>query len=238
VTVDDDGRVSLVDTSPEYVGTHKEYRLVVHACGADQELGTWWTAPLDGPGTVPVYASLTRAVADSGTARLSWRLAFLPRELSTLVERRDPGADWNARGAATFDESGIVQFRDSGLLSSHRYEYRLNLFVCEARTTLPAVALVTGGAPAPHATLALVGVGPNPAGGALTLALTVPDGAPLRLELLDPGGRSVLVRRVDPAGTEAQSVVLDGLDALPPGVYMVRVTQHGVSRSRRVVIVR
>jgi hypothetical protein len=48
----------------------------------------------------------------------------------------------------------------------------------------------------------------------------------------------VLVRRFEPTGTAAQSFVLDGLGGLPPGVYMLRVTQHGMSRSRRVVIVR
>ena len=236
-TVDDSSRVSLVDASPEYVGTRRLYRLVVHVCGADVDLGESWTPALQGPGTVPVYASLTSAVADSGTAVLDWRLAFEPPELATLVERSDPGGDWISRGAAAVG-AGRLQFRDTGLLASHRYEFRLSLFVCVARTTFPAFAVVTGGAPSPSASLSLLSVGPNPAGGALTLSLSVPYDEPVRLQLLDLSGRSVLERSVEPTSTDAQSVVFDGLGALRPGMYMLRVTQHGVSRSRRVVIVR
>jgi hypothetical protein len=237
-TEDDSDRVSLVDTSPRYVGSQRLYRLVVHACGADHELGVWQTAPFAGPGTVPVWASLTSAVADSGTAEMSWRLAFWPLFLSTLVERLDPVAGWIARGPVIFDRSGALLFRDTGLLPSQRYEYRLNLFVCHARTTLPTFAIVTGAAPDPQVELALLGVGPNPAGGSMTLALNVPDAAPVKLELLDLGGRKVLERSIQPSGSQAQSVVFDGLGTLRPGVYMLRVTQHGVSRSRHVVIVR
>lgn len=236
-TVDDSDRVEIVDTSPEYVGARRQYRLVVHACGIEHDLGRWWTEPFAGPGTVPVYASLISAAADSGVAVLEWRLAFITPGLSTLVERREPGADWTARGAAAQGGNVALQFRDTGLLPTRRYEYRLNLFVCDARTTLPAFAVVAGGMPAPRAQLALTALGPNPAGGALTLALSVPYGEPVRLELLDASGRSVLDRRLDPTGTE-QSVVLDGLGALRPGFYMLRVTQRGVSRSRRVVILR
>jgi hypothetical protein len=102
-------------------------------------------------------------------------------------------------------------------------------------TVMPA-ALVDAGAPAAPG-FALWSVEPNPARGTVRVSFSLPDGQPARLELVDLAGRRVraLELRAGPAARQAE---LDGLGALRPGLYLVRLSQAGRQATRKLVVVR
>jgi len=103
-------------------------------------------------------------------------------------------------------------------------------------------ALETGGPPLPvelpSATggLALAGVWPNPSRSGFAITLTLADASPARLEVLDLAGRRLLTRDLDRLGPGRHVVGLDEARALPPGVYLLRLSQAGQTRSRRAVV--
>ena len=75
---------------------------------------------------------------------------------------------------------------------------------------------------------------PNPSASGATVSFAAVGVA--RVELYDALGRRLAVLHDGPAGPEAQATVDAG--ALPPGVYVVRLTADGQSASRRVVVAR
>jgi hypothetical protein len=76
-------------------------------------------------------------------------------------------------------------------------------------------------------------ISPNPAAGALTVSIALPDARPARLEVLDLAGRRLLARDLSHAGEHVEQ-----LGALAPGVYVVSVEQGGEHRTARAVVVR
>jgi hypothetical protein len=102
-----------------------------------------------------------------------------------------------------------------------------------------AQAFVGAPAAALPAALRFRAPAPNPARGAVSLALDVPRAAELRVEVLDVGGRRVrtLHRGAAPAG-ELRLVwdgVRDGGRRAPAGLYFIRATAPGACTSTRVV---
>ena len=86
--------------------------------------------------------------------------------------------------------------------------------------------------------LELHGVSPNPSPGSrLTVAFSLPATAPARLELLDIAGRrlSAWEARTPTAGRHSVDFATDR--RLPPGLYLVRLTHGGASRTARVAVV-
>lgn len=101
-------------------------------------------------------------------------------------------------------------------------------------TILPQSVLDASG-PAP-ARLAVLGAWPNPARGAFSVSLALPDGGRgARLELLDLAGRRVAEVPLGAYGPGTHVVPLRGA-ALHPGVYLVRLAAAGVASSRKVAV--
>jgi hypothetical protein len=83
----------------------------------------------------------------------------------------------------------------------------------------------------------LDGVRPNPTlGRELVVQFTLPVGEPAQLELLDVQGRRVTARQVGALGVGRHAIDLAEGRRIPPGVYMVRLTQGVHVRVRRVVV--
>ena len=85
---------------------------------------------------------------------------------------------------------------------------------------------------------ALESVRPNPSrsGSAMRLPLTLPDSGPASLQLVDVRGRLVATREVGSLGAGRHVVDLaTGLE-LRAGVYLVRLTQGGLQRTTRAVV--
>jgi hypothetical protein len=92
------------------------------------------------------------------------------------------------------------------------------------------VSPISGGA----TQLAIRSLAPNPARGALRLALTLVPGEPARIDLVNVRGRAVRIQSVA-AGGEAATVVVPTA-GLPSGLYFVRVLQGGDVAGARVVV--
>jgi hypothetical protein len=85
---------------------------------------------------------------------------------------------------------------------------------------------------------ALEGVRPNPTHGSpLAVWFTLPVSAPARLELFDIAGRRLSWQDVGTLGAGRHSVQLAADRRLPPGLFLVRLTQGGASRATRVAVV-
>jgi type IX secretion system substrate protein len=97
------------------------------------------------------------------------------------------------------------------------------------------------GSPDPTLTVAskelALAIAPNPANGNASITLTLPVAGPARVELFDLSGRVVSRKEV---GGEAgiHSFRLGEVGSLRPGIYLVRLTQGGIAKSRRVAIIR
>ncbi|MGH7725745.1 MAG: T9SS type A sorting domain-containing protein [Candidatus Eiseniibacteriota bacterium] len=74
----------------------------------------------------------------------------------------------------------------------------------------------------------------NPASHAVSVRIRLAGSAPVTLELFDPAGRRM--RAVTVAGTGEQVVRLDGLDAIPAGLYFLRLAQGAAIRTARIAV--
>ncbi len=84
--------------------------------------------------------------------------------------------------------------------------------------------------------LALRPVTPNPTR-TLDVSFTLPNGGKATLAAFDVSGRLVATRDVGALGAGSHTVRLGGRSTLPAGVYLVRLTQSGVSLKTRAVVV-
>ena len=76
---------------------------------------------------------------------------------------------------------------------------------------------------------------PNPARERASLSFTVQAGATATLEVMDVAGRRVWSRRFDSPAAGPHVVSLARTDVARAGLYFVRLTQSGRSRTTRVV---
>ena len=90
----------------------------------------------------------------------------------------------------------------------------------------------------PTAEFALRGVVPNPWRHAPRVSFSLGDSRPATLSLFDVSGRQWVTRRVEAAGPGWQTVSLGEGNALPAGVYVIRLVQDGRSLTTRAVVTR
>jgi len=181
---------------------------------------------LDG-GPVAARASLVSAVAETGVIRLDW---WSPdgAAFAATVERQSRGAGYGALAELRADGGGHLRWEDRDVAPGETYDYRLVVLENGERTVLGEVSLAVPRQPE----FALEPARPNPSAGPITIACALPSAAPARLEVLDVGGRRVLAHEL--AGTAGRQVLrLD--EDLPPGLYLVRLTQGGRVATGRVV---
>ncbi len=85
---------------------------------------------------------------------------------------------------------------------------------------------------------ALEGAQPNPTHRArLTVTFALPGASPARLELVDVSGRRVAWREVGALGAGRHTVDLAEGRRVAPGFYILRLTQGGELRTRRVLVI-
>lgn len=200
-------------------------------CLRDINTGVTIENPCEEP--TAIRMSLVSAEADADRVSLAW---YTPEPaLTATVERRESAGDWIALAQVNADGSGMIRYADTSVVPGGRYEYRL-AFLDEGVLTHAGEASVV--VPS-QLRLALAGFVPNPARTRATIEFVLPARAPAMLEVLDLQGRRVASREVGHMGPGRATVTLtDGGPPLRPGIYVVRLTQNGLSASRKGVVVR
>lgn len=178
----------------------------------------------------PVQASVVSAIAEPGRVWLEWRV-LEAGDSRAAVQRRGEREDWAHAGDAPIEGTGRVVFEDRGVAPG-RWTYRLAVREAGAERFVGEVHVSV---PAPYA-LAMR-LTPNPApSGRLSLAFTLPVSGPARIDVVDVGGRTVEARDLGVREAGPHAVTLTR--ALPPGVYLVALTQGERRVTRRSVVVR
>jgi hypothetical protein len=196
-------------------------------CGQDR----YYLAGISVDLPTPTLVSLMSARAETGRVRLSWLAA--DRVTSATLYRRTAASGWESIAALSANGEGVLAYDDTQIRAGTRYGYRLGLvsggqelFLGETWVDVPALAL------------ALSGLMPNPTLRGLTVAFALPDALPARLTVLDVAGRTVAGLEVGSLGAGAHTVDLAGGRALPPGMYLIRLTQGARTLTARGVVIR
>jgi hypothetical protein len=182
-------------------------------------------------GPVAVLASLAGVEADADRIRLTWYAAGGPG-LTATVYRRTAPSGWTALGTIEADGRGYLRYEDLAVQTGVRYGYRLGIVDGEGEVFVGEAWAV-----AERQVFSLEGIRPNPAAGsALTVFFSLPSAEPARLELLDVSGRCMVARDVGALGPGPHTLDLAAGRRIPPGIYLVRLSQRGNARTVRAAV--
>jgi len=182
---------------------------------------------------VPVTVSLVSADAEPGRVSVRWSVSS--EVTLATVERSAAGGPWQALETVPPDGDGMIALDDRAVTPGTTYGYRLAIAGAGGVTNYYGATTVV--VPAALA-LAIAGVSPNPTAREVRVTFTLPSAAPARLELVDVSGRQVRAEDVGTLGAGRHTVDLAGGAALPPGVYVVRLTQGERALTTRVSVIR
>jgi hypothetical protein len=84
---------------------------------------------------------------------------------------------------------------------------------------------------------ALLGMSPNPGSLGGIVKLVLPDAAPASIEMFDVEGRRVWSRDIEGLGAGEHAVPVGHGSWLPPGVYLLRLSQGGLAATARITLV-
>jgi hypothetical protein len=206
--------------------------------------------------TSPLPVELTRlaATASSDGVALEWRTASEQNNAGFRIQRRvvdasAPGArrvadgaseDWSrvgrVDGSGTTTTPQTYRFTDESLpAGADTLQYRLAQVDLDGTVNLSDPVTVGRGAPSG---VKLLDTYPNPARTRATVSLAVPEQASgdATLRLYDVLGRQV--RTVDGAVEPGRSTATVDVSGLPSGVYVLRLSADGTTRTRRLTVVK
>jgi hypothetical protein len=179
-------------------------------------------------GVTRTTLSMVSASAETDRVRLEWSASD---QVTATVHRRTEIEDWRQVGDVVSDGVGRISFEDRGVVPGTRYGYRLEYF--EAGQWTPAgdvwVQVPMG------LELALGGLLPNPAVGALVVSFTLPTGDSATLEMIDVTGRRVLARNLTSLMPGRHTLRL-GEGVPSAGVYFIKLTQGARTITARAVV--
>jgi hypothetical protein len=184
-----------------------------------------WT--LSEASTLPALVSAT---ASRSQVQLVWRVGTAAGFAAQLQRRVVGASAWDSIGTLFSAADSLISYADTGVLVGQTYEYRLGVMQGGTEYFYGQVTVHVSGS------LALAGAWPNPATNSSVIVFTLVGSGPATLDLLDLGGRRVLSRAVGEWGPGTHNVPLTSGERLRPGVYFVRLTQGGDSKSKRIVV--
>ncbi len=214
-----------VEVSFALVGGSDEADIQQHAQTAQSIYDTNYQFP------TPTLLSLVSAHAEPGRVDLTWHTAAGPGFAGT-VERRTGTSAWESLGEVVSDGTGMVRFQDPAVVAGTRYGYRVVERSGSGETALGEVWVDVPGAPG----FSLLGVRPNPSPARdPVVVFSLERDGPVTLELLDVRGRRMLSRALGSPGVGQHSISLAQGARIPPGSYILRLTQGGRSKVTRAV---
>jgi hypothetical protein len=184
------------------------------------------------PRPLPVTLTRFEAQALGAVVAVGWATASEQSSASFEVERSANGVAFAKIGqvaaAGTTSQGQQYQLLDRAPLTGLSY-YRLR------QLDLGGAAHYSPAVPVQRATVAaapLLTLAPNPTTGRLTVQLVQATAQAATLQVLDALGRSVYQQGLPAAATQEQTL---DLQALPAGVYLVRVTSAAGVATQRLV---
>jgi hypothetical protein len=168
-------------------------------------------------------------VATDAGVELSWQIGE-GSDPPLAIERSTGGFSWSAIAPAGIDGGGRVDFTDSAAPNANRIGYRLAFASShegEVWVDVPA-----------RSPFAIRSIGPNPATNRVLLALSLSEHRAARIDVVDLAGRRVLSHDLGVLEAGSRQVSLDGLGALPAGLYLVRLTAGAQVATSRLMVVR
>jgi hypothetical protein len=203
---------------------------------------------------LPVELTRLAATASSDGVALEWRTASEQNNAGFRIQRRvvdarAPGArrvadgaseDWSrvgrVDGSGTTSSPQTYRFTDDTLpAEADTLQYRLAQVDLDGSVNLSDPVTVGRGAPSG---VKLMDPYPNPARTRATVSLAVPEQASgdATLRLYDVLGRQV--RTVDGAVEPGRGTATVDVSGLPSGVYVLRLSADGTTRTRRLTVVK
>lgn len=181
---------------------------------------------------LPVVLTRFGAQAAGQVVAVGWATASEQNSAWFEVERSLDGVVFTKIGqvaaAGTTAQSQQYQLLDRAPLPGVSY-YRLRQVDLDGAAHYSPVATVQLATPAAAPLLALA---PNPTSGRVTVQLVQATAQPAALQVLDALGREVYQQQLPAAATQEQTL---DLQALPAGVYLVRVASASGVATRRLV---
>jgi hypothetical protein len=203
---------------------HRMLRVATHGRGM-------WERSIDQ--SAAAVATVVGSEIVDGRVRVTWNIGAAGGAPVTIYRRSVPG-DWERRGDAALDGSGIVVHEDAEARPGRSYQYRLGMHAGNAETFAGEIWVDV---PVEGA-LVLSRIVPNPTTSRFTVTFALPTPAPATIALVDLAGRQVESHEVGGMGAGAHTVKLGGSGPLPTGVYWVRLMHAGRSVSRQVSVIR
>jgi hypothetical protein len=206
--------------------------------------GTIAKRPFEGSDTVhflarPIHTPTSGVVVSPGAiVDVTWDPAPVAATV-TLRSSTDDGRTWRVE-AEGLPNTGTARWIVPALVTAHARVEIVTVystdesgvvleseFAVSGRFTVAAPTDVAPGAPE----FALDAA--NPAHGALAIRYSLMGAAPATVAAYDVSGRLVFERRIEANGPRSHTLALG---RLPPGSYVVRLGQGGLTRTRRVVV--
>ncbi len=188
--------------------------------------------------------STPSAVTGSGSAAmqaasLQWDVQQATAAHTGVFRKTDAG-EWTTLAIVDADASGAVTYTDDTVSPGEHYSYELVISdqtgeavdAGQVALTIPTALGVTNYS---NAELALRPVWPNP-GRSLDVSFVLTGSEPARLDVVDVSGRVVAGSEVGSLGAGQHRVNLGSAKAFAPGVYFVRLSRGGESRTTRVAL--
>lgn len=147
--------------------------------------------------------------------------------------RAGDGGSWEQVASVSVSD-GQVAITDASPTTEAHARYRLAVMVRGSEVRTPEVTVDASS----RLALALERVAPSPARGDFRIVFTLPSAAPAMLELMDIAGRRVASRSVGELGAGRHSLSLAETRTVPPGRYILRLTQGGRSLTSPVTVLR
>lgn len=182
--------------------------------------------------STPTQLALASVAADPSRVSLAW-YGTGSAALTATVYRRTQDLPWNAIGNAVASGSDLLRYDDRTVSAGARYAYRIGVHDLEGVTYSEEVWVDVPLAPR----LAIQGVRPNPTSRDMWVTYSLADDQVASLELLDVAGRRVLERRIEPRPGAFSLNLSEGVN-LPPGIYLVKLTQGARFETARVTVLR
>jgi hypothetical protein len=222
-----DGRLSSVNGAPTSTFS---------VSGGDGYLSTGSTAPL------PVELTGFEATSTESGVSLRWRTASETNNAGFRVQRRTSGeAAWTTVGRkdskaanGTSTRAATYEFADADVpYQADTLRYRLAQVDLDGTVNYSESVAVARGA---VDQVELLGTYPNPAQTSATLRYAVPEGQEATIHLYDVLGQQV--RTVAAEATGGRTTTQLDVSGLASGVYLLRLTAGGTTKTQRLTVVR